>query len=63
MIQFSTPASLLFIENTPDEPSCSLNSEDEIFFAFIRSELNNEIRQPHQSTIENILAHSRNLSL
>ncbi len=63
MIQLSTlELNSLFLENTTDEPSCALSSEDQAFYDSIKTELNRETREPHGSTIERILAHSRKLS-
>lgn len=63
MIQFSTPElSQVFPENTVEETPSILNKEDEKFYTSIKNELNKEVKQPHASTIENILAHSRKVS-
>ena len=63
MIQFSTPElNLVFLENTLDESSCTLNEKEDKFYTSIKGKLNKEVRQPHASTIENILAHSKKIS-
>ena len=60
MIQISTQDLQLLLENQ-EEKICSLKIEEEEFYTSIKSELNNEFRQPHPSTLERILAYSKNL--
>ena len=60
MIQLSTlELSSLFLESSTDEPSCCLSADEQMFYNSIQTELNMEVREPHSSTIERILAHSR----
>jgi|GEM_PF-3762855 len=62
MIQLSTfELNLLFLENTIDEPSCALSKDDNDFYNTLKEELDKEIRHPHPSSIESILAYSRSL--
>ena len=59
MIQISTQ-DLQLLENL-EEPTCSLNKEEEKFYNSIKSELNKENREPHPSTIDRIMAYSNNV--
>jgi len=63
MIKISTQElNSLFLENKTADTSSVLNQEEESFYISIKSELNREVRHPHPSTIDNILAHSKKLS-
>jgi len=63
MIKISTQELIsLFQENKSGESSINLNQVEEGFYTTIKHELDKEVRNPHPSTIENILAHSRKLS-
>jgi hypothetical protein len=61
MIQISTQDHYHLLLQNLEEPACSLAREDESFYNSIKSELNKENREPHPSTIDRILAYSRNL--
>jgi hypothetical protein len=60
MIQISTQDLQLLLENQ-EEKTCSLQNEENEFYDSIKSELNKEIRQPHPTTIDRIMAYSKNL--
>lgn len=61
MIQISTQDHYHLLLENLEEPVCSLAREDESFYNSIKSELNKEKREPHLSTIERIMAYSKNL--
>lgn len=60
MIQISTQDLQLLLENQ-EEKTVSLKNEEKEFYNSIKSELDKEMRQPHDTTIERIMAYSKNL--
>ncbi|WP_207534998.1 hypothetical protein [Desertivirga arenae] len=61
MIQISTQDHYHLLLENLEEPICSLSPEDEKFYNSIKKELNKETRDPHPSTIERIMAYSKNM--
>lgn len=62
MIQFSTPDfKFLFVDNPPEGIS-GLSNEEEAFYHSIQPRLDQEIKEPHITTVNAILAYSKSKS-
>lgn len=60
MLQISTQDHYHLLLENLEESTSSLSQNDESFYNSIKPELNKEIREPHASTIERIMAYSKN---
>jgi len=59
MIQISTQDLQLLLLETREELSHTIGAEEKEFYTSIKPELNREIRNPHESTIDRIMAYSK----